>query len=925
MWVMSMARHAAPLVGRETELAFLGDRVGRVRDGGGAVVVRGEAGIGKSALLAAAGRSATAAGLRVLSTAGVESETRVAFSGLYQLLRPVLGEVESLPGPQRGAVLAAFGRTDAVAPDLFLIALATLNLLGEAATRAPILLVIEDAHWLDRASADVLVFVARRLDFEPVVLLAAIRDGFRAAFDDAGLPALHLGPLDEAASAALLDARAPDLPAAVRERVLDEAAGNPLALVELPIVLAQLGDGAALTAWLPLTTRLEQAFAARVSGLPTVTRLLLLVAALNDGDVLSETLDAAAVVGDEPFTVEDFTPAVEAWLVEVDGARVSFRHPLMRSAIAQRSSVGQRQLVHAAFAQVLAGDADRRVWHRAAAATGPDEAVASELEAAAGRARRRGGVEAAVAALERAAGLSEDPVRRGERLLRAAELAFELGRHDLVSGLLRRSAAIELSQQQRSRMVWIRERFDDGIHDVAAGVRSLVDLAELAAADGDTGLALKLLWGAALRCFWTEPGLAERDAVVNAAERLPVDARDGRLLAILAFAAPIERGAVVIDHLRWLATHPSPHGRAARRADAALLVGAFDLAVGFCATAIAELRSEGRLGLLARCLAAQAWSAAHLGDLSVAIPAAEEAARLGRETTQPIMQATAQVTQAHARRAARRAGPGRGAHRRGGAGGSAGHRTAGAGFGAARPGAGGACRRAPRRGVRAAAADVRSRRSRLPRGASLLRRRRISRKPRCTPGMAMRPTRWSPRWRPWRGGPRPRRCTPACVTPGPCWPMTVDAQALFEAALGADLARWPFARARVQLAYGGWLRRQRRAAESRGHLRAARDTFDALGTIPWSERARQELRASGETSRRRTPDARDQLTPQELQIAQMAAEGLTNREIGQKLYLSHRTVGSHLRRIFPKLGVTSRSALRAALHPPGLTAASTVM
>jgi DNA-binding CsgD family transcriptional regulator len=913
--VMSGVPHIATLIGREYETRLLSGLVERVRDGGGAVVVRGEAGIGKSALLAEASGFAAAGGLRVLTTVGVQSEAQIAYSGLYQLLRPVLGQVTELPEPQQSAVSAVFGGTDAVAPDLFLIALATLNLLGEAATHAPLLLIVEDAHWLDRASADVLAFVARRLDFEPVVLLVALRDGFHGSFDDAGLPELNLQRLDQAAAATLLDARAPDLQPAVRERVLGEAAGNPLALAELPIVMGEVGEGTVPPAWLPLTTRLEQAFAARVSGLPTATRLLLLVAALNDGDLLSETLDAAALVGGEKLTVDDLTPAIDARLVDVTVDRVWFRHPLMRSAIPLRSSIAQRHLVHAALAEVLGIETDRRTWHRAASTTGPDEDVASELEAVAISAQRRGGIEAAVAALERAARLSGDSGRRGERLLRAAELAFELGRHDLVVGLLRQTAPLDLSERQRSRMVWIRERFDDGIRDVGAGARSLTELAERVAADGDTGLALKLLWGAALRCFWAEPGQAARERVVVAAERLPVDARDGRLLAILAFAAPIERGAVVIDQLRWLATHPSPHGRAARLADAAILVGAFDIAVGFCATAIGELRSHGRLGLLARCLAAQAWSAAHLGDLSVAIPAAEEASRLTRETMQPIMHATARVTQAMLAAL-------RGEHDRSDA-------LAAEAEQAVLPVA-----------ARPVLASVQHARGlaalgegRYAEAYEHLRRMHDPADPSFHLGLrcyAVGDLAEAAAY----GGHREavdsvvmEMETLAQKSPSPSLHAGLryarallaadgDAEPLFEAALRADLARWPFARARAQLAYGGWLRRQRRPAESRGHLRAARETFDALGTIPWSERARQELRASGETSRHRTPDARDQLTPQELQITQMAAEGLTNREIGQRLYLSHRTISSHLHRIFPKLGVTSRSELRAALHPP---------
>ncbi|MGB3440590.1 MAG: AAA family ATPase [Actinophytocola sp.] len=907
-----------PLVGRDAELRLLGGLVERVRETGGSVVVRGEAGIGKSALLLAAGRMAADGGLRVLRTAGVEAESQVAFAGLYQLLRPVVGQVEELPGPQRDAVSAAFGGMHGVAPDLFLIALGTLNLVADAAARAPVLLVVEDVQWLDRASADVLAFVARRLEFEPVVLLAAVRDGFPSSFDGAGLPELRPGRLTDPEATAVLDARTPGLRPAVRDRVLAEAAGNPLALVELPFVVGKAEDGTATVAasWLPLTTRLEEAFAARVSELPTATRVLLLVAALNDGDLWSETLAAAVVVGGEDLTVDDLTPAIDVRLVEVDGGRVWFRHPLMRSAIHQRAGLGQRQRVHAALAGVLRGQADRRAWHRAAATVGRDEEVAAELEAAAARAQWVGGVETAVFALERAAQLSEDPGLRGERLLRAAELAFELGRQHLVVRLLRQTEPIELSERQRSRLVWIRDRFDDGIRDVAAGARSLTELAGRVAEDGDTGFALKLLWGAALRCFWAEPGRAVRDEVVAVAERLLVSPRDGRLLAILAYAAPVERAAVVLDRLYWLAAHEKTPMRAARLADAAILMGAFDLGVGFSTTAIAALRSQGRLGLLARCLGAQALSAAHLGDLSVAIPAAEEASRLTRETTQPVMHATARAAEAMI--AALRGEEDR---------------------------AEALATEAERVALPVAAspvlATVRHARGLAALGGGRnaeayehLRRLFDATEPayhlmlRCYAVgdlveaaihsghpvddvvLDMETLARTSRSPVLHAGLRYARALLAADT---------EAEELFEVALRADLARWPFARARVQLAYGGWLRRQRRVAESREHLRTARDTFDALGILPWAERARRELRASGETSRRRVPDARDQLTPQELQIAQLAAAGLTNREIGEKLYLSHRTISSHLHRIFPKLQVTARAALRGALSPPEST------
>jgi DNA-binding CsgD family transcriptional regulator len=908
---MSTVSSPAQLIGRGSELRLLGGLVERVRDGGGAVVVRGEAGIGKSALLSEAARLAAAQRLRVLTTAGVQSEAQIAFAGLYQLLRPVLDQVDGLPPPQRAAVLAAFGRTDVSVPDLYLIALATLSMLGEAAAQAPILLVVEDAHWLDRASADVLTFVARRLDFEPVVLLAALRDGFGGAFDESGLSELALARLDRAAAELVVDARAPDLRPEVRERVLTEAAGNPLALVELPAVL-NAGDAATPTALLPLTTRLEQAFAARVSALPSATQTVLLVAALNDGDAQPETLAAATVIAGTPRTVEDVAPAIAARLVETDGDHLHFRHPLMRSAIHQRAGVGDRHRAHAALAGVLT-DADRRVWHRAASTAGHDDGIAAELEAAAVRAQRRGGVAAGAAALERAAGLSRDPVRRGERLLRAAELAFELGQRDAVVRLLTEAEQMDLSERQRWRTAWIRDSFDDGVLGRAQAAWSLAQVAERAAVE-DPDLALNLLYGAALRCWWTEPGVEARESIVAAAGRVPVDERDPRLLVVLAYTSPIGCGGVVLDRLRRPALEGDP--RAARMlGNAAMAVGAFDLAAGFFAGSLADLRAQGRLGLLARALALQAWSCAHLTDLSIAMPAADEAYRLARDTSQPLVAATARVTQALL------------AALRGDQDGTL--ALAAEAEKTSLPGAARAVLAAVQlaRGLAAlgdgrhadALADLR----RIYDPADPAYHGAI----RCYAVGDLVEAAVRSGQAGTVGGVVAEMTAVGRRTPSPALHTGLrsahallagdaDAEPLYEAALRADLGGWPFPRARAQLAYGEWLRRQRRVAESRAHLRAARETFDALGTIPWGDRARAELRASGETVRRRVPDARDQLTPQELQIAQMAAGGLTNREIGQRLYLSHRTISSHLHRIFPKLGVASRSALRGALQPP---------
>jgi len=551
---------------------------------------------------------------------------------------------------------------------------------------------------------------------------------------------------------------------------------------------------------------------------------------------------------------------------------------------------------------VVAGD-DRAVWHRAAATAGPDDTVATELEEAAVRAQRRGGVAAGAAAMERAAELTRDPARRGERLLRAAELTFELGRGDGVTRLLAEAERAGLSERQRWRTAWIRDSFDDGVLGRAQAAWSLAQVAERAAAD-DPDLALNLLYGAAVRCWWTDPGTEARRSVVAAAEHVPVAGDDPRRLMVLAFASPIEHGEVVLTGLRG---HPlTSDGRSARMlGNAAHAVGAFDLAAGFFAASLAPLRAQGRLSLLARALALQARSCAHLVDLGVARPAADEAHRLATDTGQPLVAATALSAQALlaavrgeqddayqlAARAERAALPG----------------SANAVLAAVQFARGSAALADGR--PEDALADLRRMYDPAdPAFHSAIRCHAVgdlaeaavrSGQADAVRGVLAEMTAVG------------RRTSSPSLHHGLRYAHALladdaEAQPLWEAAPGP----WPFPRARVLLAYGTWLRRRRRVAESRAHLRTARDTFDALGLSPWGDRARAELRASGETSRHRPPDARDRLTPQELQIAQLAAAGLTNREIGQRLYLSHRTISSHLHRIFPKLGVTSRAELR---------------
>jgi DNA-binding CsgD family transcriptional regulator len=908
------------LFGRELEQKYLAELMDGIRQRGGALVVRGEAGIGKSALLAEVGALTTSASRRVLTAIGVEAEQQLPYAGLHQLLHPVRAGIDALPGPQRDALRAALGLAEGPVPSGFLVGLAALNLLADAATDLPLVLIAEDAHWLDAASANVLAFVARRLESEPIVLIATVRDGVGSCLDEAGLPVLRVERLPADTAAELLDSVAPGLAEPIRSRLLSEAAGNPLALIELPASVTgadpTLSTDPSLPAGLPLTARLERAFTDRVAGLPAETRTALLVAALHDGGSLTETLDAASTVLGSKVEVAVLAPAVAARLVDLGPATLTFRHPLMRSAIPQAAAAGARQAAHRALADVLAGQPDRRAWHRAAATAGTDERIAVELELAADRAERRGGVAAAIAALEQAARLSEVPARRAERLLRAGDLAVESGRPDIVERLLREVATIELSAQQRARATWLPSGFDDGLRIDAAGPVELAGLSRSVAADGDVDLAMRILWGAGMRCFWVEPGPEARRHLLAVGDDLPVDAHDPRMVALSAYLAPFERGPSVAADLRELAGGPGGTGgdsQVARfLASAALQVGAFDLSARFAAAALAGLRAQGRLGLLTRALAVQAWSSVRLGDLATALPAAEEAGRLGQETKQVFMYGLARAVQAEI--AALRGD-----------------------YAQAKAQAAAAEQIGLAAGARPVLATVQVARGLTALGEGRyadafadLRRMHDPADPsyqlalRCYAVAELADAAVRTGQTDAMGEILAELEALAPTTPSPALHIGLryaravlargdEAEEPFQAALAADLTGWPLERGRIQLAYGEWLRRQRRAAESRLPLRAARETFDALGVIPWSERARSELRASGEASARRDPDARDQLTAHELSIAQLAAEGLTNREIGQRLYLSHRTVSTHLHRIFPKLGISARAELTAAL------------
>jgi DNA-binding CsgD family transcriptional regulator len=905
------ATNPGPLVGRDAEIELLGSLLDGV-PGGGALVLFGEPGIGKSRLLAVAAGFARERGFTVLSATGVQSEAHLAFAGLHQLLRPVRVRAADLPAAQRAALDAAFGLGTEPAPERFRIAMAVLDLLCEVATDTPLLVLAEDAQWLDGPTTELLAFIARRVQSDPIVLLAAVREGYPSLLVDAGLPQHRLGGLAPTEAVALLDASAQPLSPVLRDRLLSEAAGNPLALTELPITAARLEPVAPGS--LPLTQRLEQAFAARVAELPDATRLLLLVVAHSDKERLGEILDAAGVVAGATLAVDLLEPAAEAAIVDLDMYTVRFRHPLIRSAVRQSASLSRRRRVHEALADVLRAEPDRRVWHRAALIDGTHEEIAHELEEAAGRARRRGALAVAVTALQRAAKLSPSKQRAG-RLLAAAELAFELGQRDLVMPMLREVEHLDPDPIERARATWIDEVVYTRPLGDAPRAAALIAAAEHAGKAGDRDLQLDLVWLVASRAWMVDPAPSTRRVLIEAANRLgePASA-DLRILAIHAYADPFGKAPAVLARVRAAAADLHHDTDAARfLGPAAVAVGAFDLAVPFLGEAVEGLRAHGRLGHLPRMLTLQASTAAQLADWTVAIPAAEEARRLATELGEPQWVAAADTVDSII--AGIRGDPD-------------------------------AAERAAARAERIAVptgANITVAFAQVGRILAALAAGRYSDAYEVTERL-FDPA--SPANHPtvacWLIGDLAEaalhtgRITEArarvtqvealsgdvsgtCVAVGLLHARAVLAQdpqeaaRRFDEALGADLTRWPIQRARLLLAHGQWLRRQRRIAESRTPLRDARDAFDAMDCAAWGDQARRELRASGESSRRRDVAASDQLTAQELQIAHLAAQGLSNRDIGHQLYLSHRTIGTHLYRIFPKLGITARGELRSAL------------
>lgn len=909
-------------MGRRAERDAVETLVSRARSGqSGVLVVRGEAGIGKTALLELCRQSAERQRFRVESSTGAEDEAQFAFAGLHQLCAPLMAFAARLPGPQQVALGVAFGRQEGAVPDRFLVGLATLNLVAEAAEESPLLCLIDDAHWLDEASAQVLAFVARRLGAERIALVLAARDpadGGSPAF--AGLPELCVGGLSDEEARALLDGavRTP-IDDRVRERILAEARGNPLALIELPLSWpsAQRAGGFQLPESRGVPTRIEESFRRRSRGLPIETRLLLLVAAAEP------TGDAALLwraTAELDVDRESADPAEAAGLLEI-GARVTFRHPLVRSAIYRTATLPDRRRAHAALAAATdpQTDPDRRAWHRAHAVVGTDEAVAAELEDSAGRARGRGGLAAAAAFLQRATELTPEPADRARRALDAVLTKHEAGASEEALELLSAVASGPLDRLQAARLSLLRAQITFHLRrDAHASAMLLEAAATLLPLDAELShdahlLALDaaILTGDASGA--SRIGMVARAALATGAIVRPVDHVLDGLAAAHAdgYAAGAPRLRIALRTLLDAARDDAPGSDSALRLwmGGRTAVGILDdeLAHGLAARAVELARADGALADLPWALNLHANVLTLSGQLARASELIAESAAIAESTgVVPLQHPNAVLAAWRGDRAraielddvsrhdARNAPEGTIV-----ALGEYALAVLHNGLGEYADAAAHAARASD--GVELTLASIA-----LPELVEAA--FRAGDADRAAIALEQLSTRARVSGTSWALG-LEARSRALAITGADAEQHYREAIAHLESSLVAGEA------ARAHLLYGEWLRRAGRRQDARDELRIAHELLSTMGADGFAARAARELRATGEHPRRRTAQPADALTAHELHIARLVASGATSREVGAQLFLSPRTIEAHLRNIFRKLGITSRRDLRRLTLP----------
>ncbi|GAA1568253.1 LuxR family transcriptional regulator [Dactylosporangium maewongense] len=908
-----MTGAALELVGRDAELAMLRGFRAEMARSAGALLLAGDPGVGKTALLRAAAADAAAAGMRVLAASGTPFEAKHSFSCLHQLLHPVGEQIGWLGPAHRQALQVALGIQDCEPPSLLMIANAVLDLLRQLATEDSVLLIVDDLQWIDRASAMVLAVVARRLT-RGLGLLAAYRSGHETFFDRAGLPEYEIRPLDETAAAALVAQRFPALVPRVRGRLLAEAQGNPLALLELPLALTdrqQTGVGS-LPDVLALNRRLQAAFAARIDGLPPQTRRILLLAALDGSGLLSN------LIAGEPDLVA-LAAAERAGLIHVDdrAGRLTFHHPLTRSAVVEGSMFDERIRAHAQLAAAMADRPERAAWHLAQASTGPDETVARLLEDAAYTVRSRGDAAGAVTTLLRAADLSPTDTDRSRRLAEAAYLgALVTGDLRDVPRLLAGDGHPSGEQSLVTAVAAAHHLLLSGEGDIGTAHRLLAGAIQMQAVpyDGDNPTMVEALYTLGWVCYFS--GQADLWEPFHAAlSRLSPPTPE--LLALLAgtFDDPARTAAPLLDRLDAAIVGLSVQTDAVWTIRVTLAAMFLDRLTSCRTPLSAILGREPGPGLT---LTLHARSLLGLdqfmtGEWDAVRRIAEEHVELCQAHDYRLLECIglyllAMLAAAHGDHEQVR------------------QLTDRMTIWATPRGAGLVLRIAEQAKLLDALgradfgqayqhattiATVGQMPAHIPHGLWLImdvveaaaRTGRIA-EARAHVAAA-------------------RDCRVAAISPRLA--MTIEAAAalaapddqapaLFDAALAVSGGqRWPFERARIQLAYGERLRRSKANAAARRHLATALETFDRLGALPWSARASAELRATGHTVGGLPSTGPAALTPQQRQIAELAAAGLSNKQIGEKLFLSPRTVGTHLYQIFPKLGITSRAALRDAI------------